>query len=262
MTVEEDLLPSVAIAPQRTWRFDLLLPLFVRPRATLARIAAYTRALWQTPLLLLLLATTGRALVSGRLNAAAKSTELSLPPGFEFYTPEQMAQFQQTAAGTNNVTFNYILPTLGAVLGLLAVWILISGLLHLGLTLFGGRGSSQATVNIVAWASLPLVLRLVVQTVAMLASGRTMAAPGLAGFAPAGEGVFPALLMAMLSQIDIYLIWQTALLVIGAKAVSQLSTGKCVLVVLLVMLLVLALRALPATLLAQFGDMTVIQPFF
>lgn len=261
MTVEEELLP-LAAAPRRTWRFDLVLPLFIRPRATLERIAAANRALWQTPLLLLLAAITGRSLVNGSITAANRSTDVALPPGFEFYTPEQMAQFQQTAAGTNNVTFNYILPTIGAVLGLLAVWIIISGLLHLGLTLFGGRGTSQATVNIVAWASLPLLLRFAVQIGAMLITDRALVSPGLAGFAPAGEGLLPALASSALSQIDIYLIWQTVLLVIGAKAVSQLPTGKCVAVVLFVTALVMLLRALPGVLMAQFSDLTVIQPFF
>jgi hypothetical protein len=262
MTADDDVLPT-ALAARRTWQFDWVLPLFVRPRATLDRVASATHAVWQTPIALLVLAAVGRALLAGRIeSAAAAAGEIALPPGFEFYTPEQMAQFQQAATATSTPMFTYVLPSLGGVLGVLMMWLVISWLLHLVLTLLGGRGTSQATVNIVAWASLPLLLRSLVQIVAMLVTDRVIGSPGLAGFAPGGEGFLAAWLGALLSQIDIYLIWQIVLLIIGAKLLSQLSTAKSVVAVLLVMALVMGLRGLPAAVLAQFGDLTVIQPFF
>jgi hypothetical protein len=158
--------------------------------------------------------------------------------------------------------FTYVLPALGGVLGVVMMWLVIGWLLHLVLTLLGGRGTSQATVNVAAWAGLPLLLRALVQIVAMLVTDRVIGAPGLAGFAPGGTGFLAAWLGALLSQIDIYLIWQIVLLILGAKLLSQLSTVKSVVAVLLVMALVMGLRGLPAAVLAQFSDLTVIQPFF
>jgi hypothetical protein len=261
MSTENDVLPARRAA-DRGWRFDLVAPLFLRPRRALAQVVEQNRPLWRTPILLLILATTARALLVGSINAAAKAGgEPVLPPGFEFYTPEQQAQFMQAATASNNVTFNYILPTLSAVAGVVIVWLLISWLLHLILTLLGGRGTSQQAINIVAWASLPLVLRAVVQIVAILATDQVIASPGLSGFAPAGEGVWPALLAAALSQIDIYFIWQFVLIAIGARLSSQLRWGRVLFALALTVVIVMALRALPSVILARFGDLTVIQPF-
>lgn len=246
----------------RAWRFDLVLPLLIRPRTTMGRIVSNAHSTWRTPLLLIILAAIVSSLVAGSIKAAAAAAgEITFPPGFEFYTPEQQAQFQQAATATNNPTFNYVLPALGATLGVILLWFLIGWSLHLIQTLLGGRGTSQASLNIAAWASLPVLARYGVQIVAMLASDQLIAGAGVSGFAPAGEGIGRALLAGMLSSIDIYLIWQIVLLYIGVRLSSQLPRAKCWLAVLLTVAIVLALRALPAALLAQFGGLTVIRPF-
>ena len=262
MDAQDELLLSPSES-NRAWRFDLVLPLLLRPRATLTRIINNHHPTWRTPLLLTMLAAAGSALAAGTIKAAAAAAgEITLPPGFEFYSPEQQAQFQQAATATNNSTFNYLLPALGAVFGVIVVWFLIGWLLHLIQTLFGGRGTSQAALNIAAWASLPLVVRYIVQAAVMLTSDQLIAGQGLSGFAPAGEGIGSALLAGILSYIDIYLIWQVVLLYIGLRVSSQLPRAKSWLTVLLTVVIVLALRALPAALMAQFGGLTVIQPFF
>lgn len=261
MTIEDTPL-TVPRAAQRRWRFDRLLPLLFRPRATLAAIVEEDRPLWLTPIALLLLATVVQSLLAGSINAAARAGgELVLPPNFEFWTAEQQAQYQQAATATNNPTFNYVLPALGAVLGALFVWLLVSWLLHLVLTLLGGRGTSQGAINIVAWASLPFVLRAVVQIVAMLATDGLVAGGGLSGFAPAGEGSFNVFLASLLGQIDLYAIWHIVLVYLGARLSSRLPGVKTWLAVLIVFALVMALRALPDVVLARFGDLTIIQPF-
>ncbi len=258
----EDELPLVQPRDNRPWRFDRVVPLLIRPRQTLADIVAADRPQWRTPIVLLLLATVIHALVAGSIKAAARAAgEVILPPNFEYYTPEQQAQFQQAATATNNPTFNYILPALGAALSALLLWLLVSWLLHLVLTLLGGRGSSQGAINVVAWASLPFVLRAVVQIVAMLMTDRLVGGGGLSGFAPAGEGALRVFLASMLGQIDLYTIWHILLVYIGARFSSQLPRGKCWLAVLLVFALVMAVRALPDVVLYRFGDLTIIQPF-
>lgn len=261
MNGEDDLLLSTS-EPNRAWRFDLVLPMFLRPRATLARIVGNQHATWRTPLFLTMLAAVGNAVVAGSIKAAAAAAgQITFPPGFEFYTPEQQAQFQQAATATNNTTFNYLLPALGAVIGVLVVWFLVGWSMHLLQTLLGGRGTSRATLNIAAWSFLPLLLRYGVQIAVMLTSDQLLAGAGLSGFAPAGEGIGRALLAGTLAQVDIYLIWQIVLLYIGVRLSSQLPRAKSWVVVLLTILIVLVLRALPSALLAQFGGLTVIRPF-
>lgn len=262
MSADDDLLLTPA-EPNKTWRFDLVLPVLFRPRSALARVLSIHHPTWRTPLLLLILTAAAFAVVAGSIKAAAAAAgQITFPPGFEYYTPEQQAQFQQAATATNNTTFNYLLPALGAVLGVIIVWFLIGWLMHLIQTLFGGRGTSRASLDIAAWSGLPLLVRYVVQIVVMLTSDHMIAGAGLSGFAPAGEGLGNALLAGILSHIDIYLIWQIVLLAIGLRLSSQLPRAKGWLTVLLTVIIMLALRALPAALLAQFGGLTVIQPFF
>ncbi len=261
MNAEDELLLTRQEA-ERAWRFDLVLPVLFRPRATLARIVENNYPTWRAPLVLLMLAAVIASVVAGSIKAAAAAAgEVTLPPGFEFYTPEQQAQFLQAATATNNATFNYLLPALGAALGIIVGWLLVGWLLHLLLTLLGGRGSSRSALNIAAWSAIPILVRYAVQIVAMLMTDRLVGAPGLSGFAPGGEGFANAFLAEVLSNIDIYLLWQIVLLLIGARLSSRLPRAKSWLAVLLTVAIVLALRALPAAVLAQFGGLTVIQPF-
>jgi hypothetical protein len=95
----------------------------------------------------------------------------------------------------------------------------------------------------------------------MLLSDQLIASPGLSGFAPAGEGFGHALLAGMLSHIDVYFLWQLVLLYLGVRLSSQLPRAKCWPAVILTVVIVLALRTLPAAIMAQFGGLTVIQPF-
>jgi hypothetical protein len=262
MTAEDELVLTQR-EPSRGWRFDLALPLIFRPRATLGRIVGSNTPTWRTPIALRVVAAVILALVAGSIKAAARAAgEVTLPPNFEFYTPEQQAQFQQAATASNNATFNYLLPALGAALGVVIVWLLVGGLLHLLLTLLGGRGTSRGALDVAAWASLPFLVRDAVQIVAMLLSDQLIAAPGLSGFAPAGEGFGYALLAGALSHVDIYLLWQIVLLYFGVRLSSQLPPGKCWLAVLLAVVVMLVLRALPGAIMAQFGGLTVIQPLF
>lgn len=261
MTVEEEL-PTLQPRAARSWHFKRIVPLLIRPRATLARLVEEDRPSWRAPILLLLLATIAHALLTGSINTAARAGgEVVLPPNSEFWTPEQQAQFLQAATATNNPTFNYVLPALGAVLGVLLMWLVVSWLLHLVLTLLGGRGTSQGAINVVAWASLPFVVRAVVQSVAMLLTDSGVAGGGLSGFAPGGEGSLNVFLASVLGQIDLYFIWHVILVYLGARLSSRLPRGKTWLAVLIVFAVVMAMRALPDVVLARFGDLTIIQPF-
>jgi hypothetical protein len=187
MTVEEEL-PTLQPRSARSWHFKRLVPLLIRPRATLARIVEEDRPSWRAPILLLLLATIAQALLTGSINAAARAGgEVVLPPNSEFWTPEQQAQFLQAATATNNPTFNTSCPRWGRC-GCAAD--VAGGQLAAapGVDAARRRGTSQGAINVVAWASLPFVVRAVVQIVAMLLTDSVVAGGGLSGFAPAARG--------------------------------------------------------------------------
>jgi hypothetical protein len=204
-----------------------------------------------------------RVLVAGSINtAAAQAGQVTLPPDFQYYSPQDQAQFMQAMEATQSPVFMYVFPAVSALLGVWIGWLLVGGLLHLVLTMLGGRGDTMGAMNLVAWSSLPFALRDLVRIVAALATDRVIQAPGLRGFAPAGDSTLIVFLAAFLALVDIYLIWHIILLVIGVRSSDGLSRGKALGGVLLTMLLVIVAQSLLGLLSAKLGGLTIVRPFF
>ncbi len=148
---------------------------------------------------------------------------------------------------TSGPVFRYVLPAIGAVLSVWLGWLIVSGALHLTVTLLGGRGSTLRTANTVAWAGAPFALRDVVRAVAMLASGQVIASPGLSGFtSPEATGSL-LFLKLFLASVDLYLIWHIGLLILGLRAGDPgLPPARTGISVTAVMITLLALQALAA----------------
>lgn len=163
----------------------------------------------------------------------------------------------QAQQATQGATFVYVIPLVGALTALWVGWILIAGLLHLGSTLLGGRGSMQGALNIVAWASLPFAIRDLLRIVFMLSAGHAITSPGLSGFAASA-----GFLSQLLSRLDVFMIWYIVLLVIGFAVADGLTRGKAVLGVVVVMLLVLFTQAGLGSLTSGLGGQAVQRPFF
>lgn len=253
------------LEPPRRFRFHWIPEVLLRPRQAFRTIASQTSNVWQTPMLVLTLTALGRVLLEGSIRqAAAASGNFTLPPDFQWYSPEQQAQLMQAMQAMQGPVFTYVFPAIGAVLSVWVGWLILGGLLHLALTLLGGRGGTGSAMNIVAWASLPFALRDLVRIAAMLIDRQLIQNPGLSGFAPismsspSGGYLF---LAALLGLIDLYLIWQVILLIIGVKAGNGLASSKSLVGVLFVILLVVALQALIAYLGDRFGATSVLRPF-
>lgn len=255
-------LPS-PLETNRRFRFDWILPALFRPRRMFSQIAQMETAAWQTPITILAALALVRSLVAGGIRASAAAMgQIELPPGWEYYTPEQQAQFQQAMTATSGPVFTYLLPAITAVIGVYLGWLVLGWLLHLVLTLFGGRGSSSQALNITAWAMLPFAIREIIRIVAMWGGGELLSTLGLSGFTPAGEGIGYVLLFAFLTAVDLYLFWQIGLLIIGSNRIANISKPKTIFSVIFVILLMLAIRIAPAIPAAQLSDLTVIRPFF
>lgn len=247
----------------RRFYFDWLLPMLLRPRATFAKIVALGRATWFTPLLVLTLTSLLVVAVAGPIKlAAAQSGEVTLPPGFEFWTPEQQAQFYTAQQSTSGPVFIYVFPAILAVLRLWVGWLVLGGLLHLVLTMLGGRDSTGGALNIVAWAALPFALRDLVRAGFMFLEKQLVGNPGLVGFAPAGDGWVYAVLADLLGRVDIYTLWYVILLYLGVRASVGLSAGKSLAGLLIALLIVLVLGVLPTVLISTLSGLDIVQPFF
>jgi hypothetical protein len=241
-------------------RFDLprAQAMLFRPRRGFQEMASESRATWLTPMLLLSITAILVVMVAGYVKSQAAITgEVQLPPDWEFWTPEMQNNFMQAQQATQGPVFLYIMPMVSSLTGLWVGWLLLAALLHFGSTLLGGRGSMQSALNIVAWSSLPFAVRDILRVVFMLAAGHAIVSPGLSGFTST-----PGLVTQLLARVDIFLLWQVILLIIGFALTDGLARGKAVTGVLVVIILVLLAQAGLGALTSSFGGLAVQRPFF
>ena len=221
-------------------------------------MASESRATWLTPMLLLSFTAILVVVVAGYLKSQAAITgEVQLPPDWEFWTPEMQNNYMRAQQATQGPVFLYIMPMVSSLTGLWVGWLLLAALLHFGSTLLGGRGSMQSALNIVAWSSLPFAVRDILRVVFMLAAGHAIISPGLSGFTST-----PGLVSQLLTRVDIFLIWQVVLLIIGFALTDGLARGKAVTGVVVVIILVLLAQAGIGALTSGFGGLAVQRPFF
>jgi len=227
-----------------------------RPRQAFEIVKTEARSSWLTPMLILSLVALLVVLVSGYLRTqAAMLGEVTFPPGWEYWTPDMQNNYMQAQQLNQGAVVMYVFPLVSAWARLWVGWVVLGGLLHLGSTLLGGRGSMQSALNITAWAFLPFALRDILRIIYMLIEQHAITSPGLSGF---GTSAF---MVEILSRTDIFLVWSIVLLIIGFAVVDGLTRGKAVLGVLLVMLIILSAQAGLGTMLANLGGAASQRPF-
>jgi hypothetical protein len=251
-----------SVAPPRRFQFGWVGDVYFHPRQLFTRIAAANSGLWQTPMLLLSLSAVLLVLAGGWIKQSTGSTAIEIPPQFQYYTPEQQAQFQQAMAATQGPVFLYVFPGLVAIFRVWLGWLLVGGLIHLISTMLGGRGSTGTTMNVVAWSGMPFFLRDLVRLVALLVTHNAVRSPGMAGFVPASEAQLGIFLTALLGAVDIYLIWAILLISLGVRISTSITTVKAVLGAIITIMLVLSLQAGLSYLTSRLSGLTVIRPFF
>lgn len=246
----------------RRLHFEWVLPLFFRPVRTLKTIVAKDTAVWHTPLLILSLLAILVVLVGAPMRTAQLSQVGELPPDFQYWTPEQQEEYLASQAGKAGPMFVYLFPILSSLTGIWLSWFLLGSILHLALTLSGSRSSNTQALNLVGWAGLPFALRYIVQAIAMLTTKQMIDAPGLSGFVAADAEGFTAFWRILLAFVDIYLIWQLVLLMIGSLPLTGLSRGKAWTAVLVSVLLMLALQAVPGYIGSLLSGLELTRGFF
>ena len=240
-------------------RFDVprIFAVFLNPRAAFSEMASETRATWFTPMLVLSLTAILAVATTGFFKTrAAMMGEITLPPDWQWWTPDMQNNYMQAQQATQGPVFMYIMPLIGSLTGLWLGWLVLAGLLHLGSTLFGGRGSMQNALNIVGWGSLPFALRDLLRVAYMFLSQHTIISPSLSGFATS------TFFAQLLGRVDLFLVWNVILLVVGFAIVDGLPRGKSFANVFIVTLLVLLVQAGVGTLTSGMGGAAVQRPFF
>jgi hypothetical protein len=236
---------------------------FFYPRRTFQKIASAPKAIWLTPLLVLSCLVLMNVLITGRIkNRAAMTGEISYPPDYEYYTPEQQAQYMQAIQSTQGPVFVYVLPAISSVLGVWVGWLILGGILHLVTTLLGGRGNTFLSMNIVAWGSLPLALRSLVQIIYMLVTQKLITNPGLSGFSPIGDSGWILFAGQLMRLIDIYWVWQVILLIFGVRISTGLSSTKSSLGVILTVIVILLMQSGLSYAGSMLSNLSITRPFF
>lgn len=246
----------------RRLRFDLVIPVLLRPRSAFRDIAAKAGRSWLTPLLIITLAALLLVVVGGPLRRAAAEMEaMSLPSEFQYYTPEQQAQIEQARAATSSPTFIYVFPALTAVLKVWVGWLVVGATLHLFLTLLGSRGTMASMMNLVAWAGLPFAVRDLVRSAYTLIGDRLIQAPGLSGLLSTDAGGGALFAVGILGLIDLYLVWHIVLLVAASRSEVDPGNRRALGSVLAAQVIAILLQAAPAYAAARLEGLTVIRPF-
>ncbi len=256
------------IAPHKRFHFEFLLPFLFRPGPTFQKVVL-KRGTWLTPLLLLSLLTFVRVMLAPQPVSSLPVVDPNTvpqpgagPSGKGGYVPqgddslisarpqsggggggqgEAMPVEASSGAGAGNI-FSAVTSTLGVWLG----WLLLSVLLYVGMVINGSNNSFTETLNLTAWASLPLALRQIVMLVAALVMPSIGQNPtGLAALVSSLSGPLGMFLSPLLKQVDVYLIWQAVLIVIGLRQVSPLALRRIVGVTLAALVLFLTLGAVP-----------------
>ena len=248
---------------QKPQKFVLqwFLPILVKPRKIMSEIAEKEHAVWMAPLLALMVTALLLVLVSSPL-VGQFSQSATQPEMYEYYSPEQQQQYQDAVNMGASPVVTVIFPLLGKFVGIWLGWIILGSILHLSLTLNGSRSNTRSALNIVAWSSVPFLIRDIIQIVAILVTKQLITDPGLSGFIAAEATGFTLFLKSMLAFIDLYFIWQLVLIGIGSIKISGLKASKAWLATLIAGLIFLILKSLPGFISAQLSGLNPTRMFF
>jgi hypothetical protein len=185
----------------------------------------------------------------------ASQEQMNEQRGMELSAQEE-AQMEQAMSVAASPLITVVFPVVGAVVGRAVGWLAWAGALYLAGLALGGRSGFGKMFQMVVWTWLPYALRGLLQTVYILVTGEIIANPGLSGLVmdtssvtemvvtPPSTGQLIA--TSFLSRLDLFMVWNLVLLVIGVIVFTRLPRRKAVLVTLGVWLVLTALGLVPA----------------
>lgn len=250
----------------------LLWDIVVRPRSALAYVGAQGRRTWWLPALLALLFVVLPVVVAAPITAresreavAALQEQLA-----EDMPADALEQMEGAMSIVASPLITLVFPAIGGSVGRVASWAAWAGALYLASVALGGKSSFSQLFPIVVWAGLPYAVRGALQTVYVWASGELILNPGFSGLVSqtgtvadmvtASPSTGQQLLSAILSRVDVFVIWHLALLVIGVLAATHLSRRKTILITLGIWALFTGLSLIPILIGAAFTQMAAIGP--
>ena len=252
-----DLELELEVKKPRRLRFDWLVSVFVKPQKAFKEIVEEDHPVWLAPLLIL----SGLALILVLISAPIKTQAAAingstLPPDYQYYSPEQQQQMQDALSSSSGPIFTTFFPLVGSLAEIWIGWWLLGSILHLILTLGGSRSSNRAALNMTAWASMPLALRYIVQSIAVLTTHQLINGQGLSGLFGADVTGLTLFVKAIAGFIDIYFLWRVILMLVAVIPLANLSKARSWAATIFAIVLLLALQAVPQLLSASLGGLS------
>ncbi len=263
---------SDSASPERIGLPRLLWGMIVRPRTTLATISEEAKRTWWLPALLALilvaLPVVAQAPVTAQQSREAMS---SVQEQFgEAASPEEVEQMERAMSVVASPLITVVFPAVAGAVGRVVSWLVWAGALYLAGMVLGGRSTFGQMFRMVVWIWIPHALRDLLQATYIWVSGQPILNPGLSGLVQRGQsvtemmtappGLGQQILSAVLSRVDLFLVWHLVLLVIGVGVTMRLARRKAVLVALGVWVLLTGLSLIPVLVGAAFTQATVIGP--
>jgi hypothetical protein len=272
--------PQTPVPPARF--FGLLFGILRRPRATLERLAELPRRPWGRMALAIVVAVMLPVVATYSITSsqAAASFESALSsqkpaPGPVRAVPMAGGVVRVGPSGAGmppeampalrpSPLMGLALPALGRLGGLVANWLLWSGVLYVLGTMMGGRNTFGHMLHMVVWTWAPFAVRGLLQAAYIVITKEPIAFQGLSGLAvaeapiagiPTSPGAGTLVWQSFLGRIDIYLFWHLALVVVGLMAVAHLPRRKAVTLALSSWVLLTLLGLLPNVILGSFAGM-------
>ncbi|MGC9398664.1 MAG: YIP1 family protein [Anaerolineae bacterium] len=237
--------------------FALLAGIVIRPRATLRYLHNAKRRWWALLALLMIAALIVQQIAYARADAHYKYRQQL--EWFESLPPEERGPTMQPPQLITPPALTVGVRVLGRVVGMIFTWLVWAGVIYLAGVFFGQNSATfGATFALTLWTWVPHGVRNVVQSAAMLVTRNPIYNQGLSGLVmdnvPPSMTSFQRYIIpsmsqrlwgAFLGQIDVYLIWQLGLMVLGVRAFTKLPRVKAILVTVGAWLVIAVLNVLP-----------------
>jgi hypothetical protein len=256
------LTPPRKAKQRQAFHFAWLPGIFLRPAKTLRAMLAEEKPNWLLPLLVVSIMLILNVVLSAPAQRNAIQSGLNTPQEFQYWTPEEQANYLNAQASKSSPTFIYAYPILIGIATWWVVWFLTANILHLMITLAGSRSPNFKSSNLAGWAMLPFALGLLIKAITVAASGRLLAPAPFAALLTEDATGLQLYARSVLGNVDAYWLWHAILLVLGAKPLSKLAAGKALGAVLAVILLMLLLQGVPGLLGGLLGNMSTGGKFF
>ncbi len=247
----------------------LLWGILVHPTTTLTYLKDNHKKIWWVPALLIL-ALTLAPLVADY--SASRRTSGLMMEEFGIMEPEMNG----AQSGNSGIIIEGdpgmmgpppgimgvfgLVKIVGAIPGTIIAWLIWGAALYL-VSVFLGRSSNFGQMfRLTVWTRMPYAVRGLVQAIYIFATGNRIVNAGLSGLVLDKNTIqlFPpetgqVILAGILERVDVYLIWNLALLTLGLMAFTNLPRKKALTATLVIWAILTLLGVTPAILGGMFG---------